>query len=75
MPRILQEQLARFRQAHPALAAFKQLRTYVGFQHLYRMAQRWLAYVQPLRRTGEVQFFGDGDEVFEVAEFHGGVES
>ena len=75
MPRILQEQLARFRQPHPALAALKQLRADIGFQHLYGMTERWLAYVQTLCGTGEVQFFGDGDEVFQVAEFHGFGES
>jgi hypothetical protein len=34
------------------------------------LAQRWLAHIESLRRSAEMQRFCDGDEVTEVSEFH-----
>jgi hypothetical protein len=51
--RIVEEQLARFRQPHPALAALQQLSAHFGFQLLDLVAQRRLADVQALGRAGK----------------------
>ena len=66
-PGVVEEQSARLRQAHPALAALEQLRAQLRLQRLDLLAQRRLADVQALGGAGEVQFLGDGDEIAQVA--------
>jgi hypothetical protein len=69
-PRIVEEQRARLRQPHGALVALEQLRAQFRFQRLDLLAQGRLADMQALGRAREVQLFGDGDKVTQVAQFH-----
>jgi hypothetical protein len=67
------QDLAGLGHAHLLAAAVEQGRTQLVLQLLDLVRQRRLRDVQALRRAGEVQRLGDGVEVAEVAQFHGGV--
>ena len=54
----------------PAAVAQQQLGADLGLERLDLLTQRRLRDVQALRRAAEVQLFGDGDEVSEVAQLH-----
>src|SRR5579872_883846 len=57
-------------QRHAPLTAFEQSHAEFIFQCADLHGQRRLRDVQFLRRTAEVQFFGECDEVAQVAKFH-----
>ena len=64
---MLQEQLARPRQACAAAGADEQLLAKVFFQLLDGTRQRRLLNMQPLGRSGEVEFFGNSHKAAQMA--------
>jgi hypothetical protein len=70
--RVIEEHLARFGQRDAARTAQQQRSTYLVFQVLDLPAQRGLGGMQALLGgDGEAAGFGDGDEIPQVAQFHG----
>jgi hypothetical protein len=53
-----------------SFGALQQWDAYVRFQLLDLLAKRGLCGVEALGSAGEVQLFGDRDEVPQVAQFH-----
>ena len=70
LARFLQEHLAGRREGHAPLRALEQARAQLLLQRLDLHRQRRLRQMQALRRPAEVQFFGDGHEVAQVAQLH-----
>lgn len=64
---MFQEHLPGARQAGVARVADEQARAEIFLQLLDGTRQRRLFDVQPLGRTGEVEFFGDGEKAAQVA--------
>ena len=62
--------LARGGQPHGATRPVKQRLTHLAFQPLNLGADRRLRDADALGGAGEVGLLGDGDEVFELPEFH-----
>lgn len=69
---LFQEHRAGFGEFHAALGAQEKARAELLFERLDLLAQGGLGDAQLFRRAREVQFFGRGDEVTELAEIHGG---
>ena len=70
-PRVLKEDLAGRRQRDLAFGTVEQFDAKFLFQPADRCREGRLHNVYPLGGPGEVQLGGDGDEVLQVAEFHG----
>ncbi|MNG02321.1 hypothetical protein D3C84_853470 [compost metagenome] len=69
--RLFEEQPTGFAQFDPTIGTFKKPCADFLFQRLNLLAQRWLRDAQHLCGAAEVQFFGDGDEVAQMTQFHG----
>jgi hypothetical protein len=54
--------------------SFEQLNSDIFFQQANLRAERWLGQVKTFGRTPEIEFFGDGNKVPCVTEFHSGAE-
>ena len=65
------EEAAGFGELERACAALEQRGAQLLFQLLDLPAQRGLGDEQALGRAGEIALFGNGDEVAQMAEFHG----
>jgi hypothetical protein len=70
-PRLFEEQSTGLAQLDPTIGAFEQPRAHLLLQRLNLLAQRWLRDAQHLGGAAEMQFFGDGDEVAQMTQFHG----
>lgn len=70
LPRPLQKALAGGSQPHAALVALQQRDAEFVLKRTDLLAKRRLCHVQPFGGAGEVQFFGNGNEVTQVAQFH-----
>src|SRR5262245_33502540 len=66
----IKEAAASIRQLDAARHAAEQLQFDLLLDRLDEAAERRLRNTKPLRRTGDVPFFGDGDEAAEMPEFH-----
>ncbi|MNN84544.1 hypothetical protein D3C81_2017180 [compost metagenome] len=66
----LEEQPTGLTQLDPTIGTFEQARAQFLFKGLDLLAQRWLRDAQLLSRPPEVQLFGNGNEVTQVAQFH-----
>src|SRR5262245_33625289 len=66
----IKEAAAGIRQLDAARHAAEQLQIDLLLDRLDEAAERRLRNTKPLRRTGDVPFFGDGDEAAQVPEFH-----
>ncbi|MCY1178974.1 hypothetical protein D9M73_193490 [compost metagenome] len=69
-PRLFQEQPTGLAQLDPTIGTLEQARADLLFQRLDLLAQRWLGDAQHLCGAAEMQFFGDGDEVAQMTQFH-----
>lgn len=65
-----QESRSGFGEAYPTLAALEQAGADLFFERTDLDRQRRLADVQPFGCPSEIELFGDGDEVAEVAQLH-----
>ncbi|MNP48135.1 hypothetical protein D3C76_1422350 [compost metagenome] len=70
-PRLFQEQPTGLAQLDPTIGTLEQPGADFLFQRLNLLAQRWLGDTQHLCGAAEMQFFGDGDEVAQMTQFHG----
>src|SRR4051794_31478973 len=68
--RLLEQRTARGGQRDAALRAVEEPDAELLLELADLLADRRLGDVEPLRGAAEVQLFGDGDEVPEMAEFH-----
>src|SRR5258706_9410799 len=68
--RLGEEGFARFREAHAVGAAVEEVHTELSLQVANLPAQGWLRNVETRRRSRDVLFFSDGDEITKVAELH-----
>lgn len=68
--RTAKEELARFRQAHPARRAMEERGPELFLEELDLAADRGLGDPQLRRGPAQVTGFGDGDERFELREAH-----
>ena len=66
-----QERAAGVGQRHATRMAHEQLGVDLALQRLDLLAERRLLHVELLRRPRDVALAGDGDEVAEMAQFHG----
>ena len=71
-PGIVEESDAGIGQGDAARLALEQRRADLRFQRADLLGERRLLHAQPLRRPGEVQLLGDGDEIAKMAQFHDG---
>jgi len=69
-PCLLQEQAPGLAQLDPTIGTLEQACAQLVFQRLYLLAQGRLRDAQHLRGAAEVQLFGNGDEVAQMAKFH-----
>jgi hypothetical protein len=67
---LLEKQSSRFRQSYRSAAAAKQLHADFPLKIANLMRERWLRNVEAVRRSAEMQLFGDRNEIPEVAKFH-----
>ena len=65
-----QQRTAGLGQLDAARLAAQQLHVEFALQRADLLAERRLLHAEPLGGAGDVAFFGDGDEVAEVAQFH-----
>src|SRR6478752_6738359 len=70
-----QERAAGIGQADAARMAHEQGGVDLALQRADLLAERRLLHVQLLRRAGDVALMRDGDEIAEMAQFHGGLSS
>ena len=70
LPGVGEKALAGFGKGYPTAVALEQGYPKLAFQGLDLLGQRRLADVQALGGPGEVELFGDGDEVAQMAQFH-----
>ncbi|MNN04923.1 hypothetical protein D3C81_1176640 [compost metagenome] len=70
LTRLGQEQPAGLAQRHSAVGALEQAHAQLLLQRLDLLAQRRLGNAQLQGGAAEVQLFGNGDEIAQVAEFH-----
>jgi hypothetical protein len=66
-----QEQPAGLGQLDAAVGAVEQPRADRFLQRADLLAERWLGDAEPFGGAAEVQFLGDGDEIVQLAQFHG----
>ncbi|MNY48640.1 hypothetical protein D3C86_1839890 [compost metagenome] len=71
LARLGQEQPADLAQRHAPVGTLEQAHAQLVLQRLDLLAQRRLGDAQLQGRATEVQLLGDGDEIAQVAEFHG----
>ena len=67
---LFEKQAPGFTEGDAAVGALEQTSPQFLLQRLYLLAQRWLRDAQQLGGTAKVQFFGHGDEVAQMTQFH-----
>ncbi|MDT4875176.1 hypothetical protein FQZ97_1105250 [compost metagenome] len=72
--RFFKEQPSGLAQFDPTIGTLEQPRANLLLQRLDLLAQGRLGDAQGQRGTAEMQFFGDGDEVTQVTQFHGAIQ-